>query len=94
MHSHPGAYDEVPLMSSNRLVSKVRGQSLSPNHIPQGLEDLSQMDLALEVVAVVGRHLDHRDIQGLLWREHELEGDPDAMVNAALHALSLDSRLD
>ena len=94
MHSHPGAHDEIPLMPSNRLVSRVRGKVLSPYHIPQRFEDLSQTDLALEIIAVVGRHLNHRDIQGLLGREHKLEGNPDSVVNAALDALSLDSRLD
>ena len=94
MHSHPGAYDEIPLMPGNQLVSKVGGKVLCPYHIPQRFKDLSQTDLALEIIAVVGRHLNYRDIQGLLGREHKLEGNPDSMVNAALNALSLDSRLD
>ncbi len=66
----------------------------SLNNIPQGLEDRSQTDLALEVIAVVRRYLYQRNIKRLLRREHELEGHPDAMVNAALHALGLDPRLD
>ncbi len=83
-----------PSCLMNRLVSKVGAHILGPNHIPQGLEDLSQADLALEIIAVVRRNLDHWDIQRLLRREHELEGDPDAVVNTALDALGLDSRLD
>jgi hypothetical protein len=64
------------------------------DNIPQRLEDLSQSDLALEVISIVRGHLDHRDVKGLLRWKHELERHPDAVVDTALHALGLDSCLD
>jgi len=78
----------------NRPVSKAGDEISSLYNIPQGLDDLSQTDLALEVIAVVRRYLYQRYIERLLRREHELERHPDAMVNSAFHTLGLDSRLD
>lgn len=43
---------------------------------------------------MVRRHLNNRDVQRLLLGEHELEGHPDAVVDAALDALRLDAGLD